>query len=81
MSKRQNESNRPTHAIWHVQGEGDKARWQRIGAAWLHGDKKGANLKLDYAPTTPGGRMVVREITEQNNGSDTMDAADIGGQQ
>ena len=65
MTKKSNESNRPTHAIWQVQGEGDKARWNRVGAAWMHKDLKGANLKFDSIPLS--GRVVVREITEQDN--------------
>ena len=60
-----NESNRPTHVIWQVQGEGDKARWTRIGAAWMHKDQKGANLKFDALPLT--GRVVIREKSEQND--------------
>ena len=58
------DSNKPTHAIWQVQGEGEKARWNRIGAAWLHKDTKGANLKFDSFPLS--GRIVVREITDQD---------------
>lgn len=59
------DSNKPTHGIWQVQGEGEKARWNRIGAAWLHKDTKGANLKFDSFPLS--GRIVVREITEEDN--------------
>jgi hypothetical protein len=55
------EINKPTHAIWQVIGEGDRARWNRIGAAWLHKDTKGANLKFDSFPLS--GRIVLREIT------------------
>jgi hypothetical protein len=63
MSNKSNK--RPTHAIWLVKGEGEKARWTRIGAAWLHEDKKGANLNFDCLPLN--GRVVIREITEQDN--------------
>lgn len=55
------ENNKPTHAIWQVIGEGDRARWNRIGAAWLHKDTKGANMKFDSFPLS--GRIVLREIT------------------
>lgn len=55
------DNNKPTHAIWQVQGEGEKQRWNRIGAAWLHKDTKGANLKFDSFPLS--GRTVLREIT------------------
>ena len=77
MSKKSNETNRPTHAIWQVQGEGDKARWNRVGAAWMHKDLKGANLKFDSIPLS--GRVVVREITEQDNAAEQNQAAAQGG--
>ena len=64
MSKEPSNTNRPTHAIWQVTGDGEKARWSRIGAAWMHNDTKGANLKFDSFPLT--GRVVVREITAQD---------------
>jgi hypothetical protein len=79
MSEKSNETNRPTHAIWQVQGEGDKARWNRVGAAWMHKDLKGANLKFDSFPMS--GRIVVREITEQDNAGDQPATANQGGQQ
>ena len=59
------QDNRPTHAIWQVNGEGDKARWHRVGSAWLHNDKKGANLKFDSFPMS--GRTVIREIADNND--------------
>lgn len=78
MSKKSNESNRPTHAIWQVTGEGEKSRWHRVGSAWLHNDAKGANLKFDSFPLS--GRVVVREITAQDN--DQQTGADAqGGEQ
>lgn len=77
MSKKSNQSNRPSHALWHVQGEGDKARWTRIGAAWLHKDKTGANLAFDLVPLS--GRVVMREITEKDG--DASGAQEQGGQQ
>ena len=79
MSTKSNDTNRPTHAIWQVNGEGDKARWTRVGAAWLHKDTKGANLKFDAFPMT--GRVVVREITEQDNTGEEFNAASQGGAQ
>ena len=73
MKKQTKEKKAPTHGVYVVQGEGDKARWSRVGAAWLHGDKKGANLKFDSIPLN--GRVVVREITEQDNASGEYNAA------
>lgn len=57
------ENNRPTHIIWQVLGEGDKACWNRIGAGWPNRDGKGLTLKFDALPLD--GRVVVREH-EQN---------------
>ena len=51
MKKQQTkEPNRPTHGVYQVQGEGEKAFWNKIGAAWLHKDGKGANPMLDAIP-------------------------------
>lgn len=60
-----NENKRPTHSIFQVLGEGDKAIWVRIGAAWLHGDTRGANLVLNSIPLT--GRIVMREAEADAN--------------
>lgn len=77
MTKKPNDTNRPTHAIWQVTGEGDKQRWHRVGSAWMHKDAKGANLKFDSFPMT--GRVVVREITELDNTDANDNAAGKGG--
>jgi len=53
-------SKKPTHAVFHVTGKEDKARWTRMGAAWAHKDGKGFNLDLDMIPMKPG-RFVIRE--------------------
>ena len=70
MKKETKEKKAPTHGVYVVQGEGDNARWIKIGAAWLHGDNKGANLILDALPLT--NKVVVREFSEkdaQNEGA------------
>lgn len=80
MSNKSDTSNRPTHAIWQVIGEGNKARWIRVGAAWMHKDLKGTNLKFDSIPLN--GRVVVREITEQDNAAgEPFNTASVGGAQ
>lgn len=63
MSTTPETSNKPTHAIWQVTGDGDKQRWNRVGAGWLHKDAKGARLIFDSFPLT--GRIVLREITTE----------------
>lgn len=60
---------KPTHAIYHVRGEGEQAYWTKVGAAWLHEDKEGLNLSLDYVPLNDAGRLVVRvNKAEPKNG-------------
>lgn len=59
---------RPTHTIWQVIGEGENARWIRVGAAWSNRDGKGLTLRFDAYPVT--GRTVVREHTETETASD-----------
>ena len=56
--KRTQKNQRP-HGVYVVEGEGDKAFWTRIGAAWLHDDGKGFNISLSCLPLD--GRLVVRE--------------------
>jgi hypothetical protein len=50
----------PTHSLFVVQGEGEKARWVRIGAAWPNRDGKGFSMSLDATPVT--GRLVMRAV-------------------
>ena len=58
-------NNRPTHAVYVVTGEGDKAFWHRIGSAWPFKDgKPGFSIELVAAPLT--GRLVVCEIREKD---------------
>ena len=81
MSTKSKDTKRPTHALWHVEGEGEKARWTRIGAAWIHKDLKGANLKFDLFPTSNAGRVVVREMSEKDDANNSSNGASQGGQQ
>ncbi len=49
--------NAPTHEVFLVRKgikEGDKAFWNKVGAAWPHKDGKGFNVSLD-------GDLVIRE--------------------
>ena len=47
--KRNERTQRP-HAVYVVEGEGDKAFWTKIGAAWAHDDGKGFNIQLSCFP-------------------------------
>lgn len=57
-------SNRPSHVVSIVDGEGDNATWTEIGALWPHKDGRGFNLSLKAVPLT--GRLVIRTRKEQS---------------
>jgi hypothetical protein len=48
---------------------GKEAYWLKIGAAWPHKDGKGFNLQLSALPAS-GGRIVLREFTEEDGTSE-----------
>ena len=54
----------PTHEVFHVVGEKDKARWTKIGVGWQHQDSEGLNLIINYQPLVEG-RTVVRKVKAQ----------------
>jgi len=52
---------KPSHEVFHVTGEGESARWTRLGAAWQHKDGEGFNIQLNFMPIGAEGRFVVRK--------------------
>lgn len=56
--KRKEKNIRP-HGVFVVDGEGEKAFWTKVGAAWAHEDGKGFNVTLTAMPVS--GRFVIRE--------------------
>lgn len=58
-----NNQNRPTHRLYTVQGDGEKARWTDIGVAWPTRDGKGFTLNLNALPLN--GRVVMRTIEKK----------------
>lgn len=72
MENSKPKTKRPTHVIWQVIGETDKARWIRVGAAWANRDGKGLTLKFDAYPVA--GRTVIREITDKEDLADNRGA-------
>jgi hypothetical protein len=68
MKKQTKEKKAPTHGVYVVQGEDDNAHWLKIGAAWLHGDGKGANLILEALPLS--NKIVVREFSEKDTATE-----------
>jgi hypothetical protein len=53
-------TNRPSHRVYAVTKNGKRSFWKPIGAAWVHGDGEGFNLKLDYLPLNDA-EIVVRK--------------------
>lgn len=61
----------PTHTIFQVIGNDDKARWIRVGAGWANKDGKGLNLVFDSYPVI--GRICLREVPP----ADTAEQTDL----
>ena len=60
------DNKRPSHEVFIVDGEGEKARWTPIGAAWPHDDGKGYNVTLVAVPLD--GRLVLRKPKPRTGG-------------
>lgn len=56
-------TNKPTHRLYRVDGEGKSANWTAIGAAWPNRDGAGFSILCDAVPLQ--GRIVMRRITER----------------
>lgn len=60
------ESKMPSHDAFVVSGDGRKATWTRIGAAWPNDDGKGYNIVI--APgLAVSGKIVLREPRPQGD--------------
>lgn len=70
MTAKSKSSQKPTHGVYHVRGEGKNAYWTQIGAAWLHDDKQGLNLNIDLMPVRADGRLVIRIKTDKQEAAD-----------
>lgn len=61
MAKKQEAAatkNYPSHGVFVVEGDGDRAYWTKIGCAWAHNDGQGFNVQLSAIPV--GGRLIIR---------------------
>jgi hypothetical protein len=67
MSKTNRQTKTPTHEVFHVVGDGENARWTKVGIGWAHKDNSGINLVVNYAPLVDG-RTVVRRIKTNEEG-------------
>ncbi|MEQ9587302.1 MAG: hypothetical protein RJS97_05070 [Parvibaculaceae bacterium] len=56
-------SKKPTHTVYQVTKTGEDSFWNRIGAAWEHGDGEGFNIKLNALPLE--GEIVMRVAKEK----------------
>jgi hypothetical protein len=65
MANQQPQKRKPTHDVLHVKGEGDNARWTKIGAAWMHENQGGLNVQLEFMPVGTDGRLVIKLRTEK----------------
>ncbi|TFF17233.1 hypothetical protein E3C22_24180 [Jiella endophytica] len=55
----------PSHSVYVVEGEGDRAFWTKVGSAWRHDDGDGFNLKLTALPID--GRLVIRKAKAKSD--------------
>jgi hypothetical protein len=53
-----NDKARPTHTIYKVLGDGETAKWIKVGVAFPHKDRKGLALVFDGIPVD--GRIALR---------------------
>lgn len=56
---KQQQNNRPTYAVYVVEGEGESAFWTKIGAAWPQKDENGFSITLTALPVN--NRLVLRK--------------------
>ncbi|MFT3786019.1 MAG: hypothetical protein QM770_07620 [Tepidisphaeraceae bacterium] len=55
----------PTHLAYHVQERNKKSYWTRIGAAWIHKDGRGFDVRLELQPLD--GRVTLRVADEKKD--------------
>ena len=65
--KNTEKSKAPALVVYTVEGEGDKAHWTRIGAAWAHADGEGFNISLSALPLN--GRLTLRSPNKSDEES------------
>jgi len=55
---------KPSHLAYQVgEGKDGKSHFNRVGAAFQHGDKEGYNIQLDSIPVD--GRITLRTLKER----------------
>ena len=61
----QTNSNRPSHGVYTVEGEGKEAYWTKIGAAWAPQDGDGFSIQLTALPLD--GRLSIRRLKPKSD--------------
>jgi hypothetical protein len=61
MSNAENKG--PAMVAWHIRKNGEKAYWDRVGAAFVHKDGQGFDILLDAMPID--GRVTLRAPSEK----------------
>ncbi len=56
----QTNTNKPTHRLYRVDGDGEKAKWTEIGAAWPNKDGNGFSISATAVPLQ--GRIIMRKV-------------------
>jgi hypothetical protein len=56
---------RPSHIVYAVTKTGERSFWNAIGAAWVHKDGWGFNVKLDYLPLTDAEIVIRKPKTDE----------------
>ncbi len=67
MSDSKTSKAKPAFTLYSVTGEGEKAFWSRIGAAWPHKDGNGYSIKLESFPLN--GRLQMRSESASEGGA------------
>jgi len=62
------DNKKPTHGVYHVEGEGERKYWTKVGAAWAHNDGDGFSISLNFIPTGTECRLVVRKSKPKQEG-------------
>ena len=63
---------RPTHTIYKVIGDGDDAKWIKVGVGFPHKDGHGLALIFDGIPVE--GRIALREKLDRKTSETTQES-------
>ena len=55
-------SNKPSHRLYQVSGEGKSAIWTPVASAWPNKDGKGFTILVPFL-----GRIIMREVADKSD--------------